>query len=88
MVPPQAVNGGDILGATGGSNGPLDLGSAPDGGTEADDSSDDDDSDDNDSESKKTTVDAGFNLINSSPVDVDLQVDDPVTSGSDAVIGD
>jgi hypothetical protein len=80
---PQATNSGQILGAVGDSTSPLDLGANQDQGSQGDDQDDSDSSDDDGAGGKKVSVKAGLGLINSGPVELDQQVDDPVTSGSD-----
>jgi len=59
-----------------------------DQGSQADDQGDSDDGDDDSSAGKKTSVKAGLKMINSNPVEVDHDVDDPVTSGNDWMAGD
>jgi hypothetical protein len=82
---PQATNSGQVLGSVGGSTSPLDFGAGDDQSSSQADSDDSDDSDDQGSGGKKTNVKAGLGLINSNPVEVDSDIDDPVTSGSDWV---
>ena len=85
---PQATNSGQVLGSVGGSTSPIDMVVGQDQGSQADDQDDGDDSDDDSSGGKKTSVKAGLGLINSSPVELDQDVDDPVTSGNDWMAGD
>jgi hypothetical protein len=80
---PQATNSGQVLGSVGDSTSPLDLGANQDQGSQSDDQDDSDSSDDDGAGGKKVSVKAGLGLINSGPVELDQQVDDPVTSGSD-----
>jgi hypothetical protein len=63
---------------------PLDLGSGDQSSQDSDDS-DDSDSDDSDSQ---TNVDATLGLINTGPVNVSPQVDEPITSGGDGGFSD
>jgi hypothetical protein len=60
--------------------GPLDQGTSDDG-TSGDD---DDDSDESEDGSK---ADPSMRLINTTPINLEQQIDDPVTSGGDVVVG-
>ena len=64
---------------------PLDLGS---GDQSSQDSDDSDDSDSDDSGDSQTNVDATLGLINTGPVNVSPQVDEPITSGGDGGFSD
>ncbi len=61
--------------------GPLDQGTSDDGTTSDED---DDDSDDSEDGSK---ADPSMRLINTTPINLEQQIDDPVTSGGDVVVG-
>jgi hypothetical protein len=64
--------------------GPLGL---ADTGTSDDDQSDDKKKDDDGSDDQ-AGVDASLGLINTAPVNLDQTIDEPVTSGRDAGLGD
>jgi hypothetical protein len=55
--------------------------------SQADDQEDDQQSEDDEAQAE-VNADASLGLINSGPVQVNIQVDDPVTSGSDGAVGD
>ncbi|WP_344698926.1 hypothetical protein [Sphingomonas limnosediminicola] len=56
------------------------------GGVSGDDNDSDDDQSDADSEDA-SSADPSLKLINTAPVNLDHQIDDPVTSGGDVVVG-
>ncbi|MEO6224719.1 MAG: hypothetical protein ABIO80_02545 [Sphingomicrobium sp.] len=87
VVPPQVASSDAILGPLGGTEDPLDLGSTGDQGSDQGDDSDSDDEDDGKG-GKKTNVKASVGLINSAPVQINQTIDEPITSGSDGLIGD
>jgi hypothetical protein len=74
-VPNEVSASDSILGPLG------DMASSADTGSS--DQSDDEDDDSDDKDGKKTNVEVTLGLINAGPVQLDQQVDDPVTSGGE-----
>jgi len=60
--------------------GPLDQGTS-------DDATSDDDDDDSDESEDGSKADPSMRLINTTPINLEQQIDDPVTSGGDVVVG-
>ena len=60
--------------------GPLDQGTSDDGTS-------DDDDDDSDESEDGSKADPSMRLINTTPINLEQQIDDPVTSGGDVVVG-
>jgi hypothetical protein len=74
QAPPPGIDMASILG-------PLDQTNSPDDQDKQQDEEDADESDDG------SSVDPSLRLINTTPINLDQQIDDPVTSGGDVVVG-
>jgi hypothetical protein len=87
VVPPVVTGSENVLGPIGETNSPLDLALSDDTSDQGDDEDESNDKDKKGNGGKKNNVNASLGLINSSPVELDLPIDDPVTSGSDGLNG-